>query len=39
LIWFGKEPNLVWFQGTGDEAVTRAAVERAVVARARETHC
>jgi tRNA dimethylallyltransferase len=37
LIWFRKEPNLVWFQGTGDEPSTRAAVEEALAARAQET--
>jgi tRNA dimethylallyltransferase len=37
LIWFRKEPNLVWFQGTGDEPSTRAAVEEAIAARAQET--
>jgi tRNA dimethylallyltransferase len=30
LIWFRKEPNLVWFQGTGEQPDTRAAVERAL---------
>ncbi|MGH9148229.1 MAG: tRNA (adenosine(37)-N6)-dimethylallyltransferase MiaA [Vicinamibacterales bacterium] len=37
LIWFRKEPNLVWFQGTGDEPSTRAAVEEGLAARAQET--
>jgi hypothetical protein len=37
LIWFRKEPNLVWFQGTGDQPGTRAAVEQALPARAQET--
>jgi tRNA dimethylallyltransferase len=37
LIWFRKEPNLVWFQGTGDQPGTRAAVEQALAARAQET--
>jgi tRNA dimethylallyltransferase len=27
LIWFRKEPNLMWFDGAGDDARTRAAVD------------
>jgi tRNA dimethylallyltransferase len=27
LIWFRKEPNLMWFDGAGDDAATAAAVE------------
>jgi len=34
LIWFRKEPNLVWFQGTGEQPDMRAAVEQALAARA-----
>ena len=34
LIWFRKEPNLVWFQGAGEQPHTRAAVEQAFAARA-----
>jgi tRNA dimethylallyltransferase len=34
LIWFRKEPNLVWFQGTGEQPDTRAAVEQALRLRA-----
>jgi hypothetical protein len=30
LIWFRKEPNLVWFDGPGDAPETEQAVERAV---------
>ena len=30
LIWFRKEPNLVWFQGAGEQPDTRATVERAL---------
>jgi tRNA dimethylallyltransferase len=37
LIWFRKEPNLVWFQGAGDQPATRAAVEEVLAARAQET--
>ena len=37
LIWFRKEPNLVWFQGAGEQPHTRAAVEQAFAARAQET--
>ena len=34
LIWFRKEPNLMWFQGTGEQPDTRAAVDQALAARA-----
>jgi tRNA dimethylallyltransferase len=30
LIWFRKEPNLVWFDGPGESAPTIAAVERVI---------
>ena len=30
LIWFRKEPNLLWFQGAGEEPHTRTAVEQAL---------
>jgi tRNA dimethylallyltransferase len=30
LIWFRKEPNLVWFDGPADVAETRAAIHRAL---------
>jgi tRNA dimethylallyltransferase len=30
LIWFRKEPNLMWFQSAGEQPDTRAAVERAL---------
>lgn len=28
LIWFRKEPNLIWFDGPGERAATRACVEQ-----------
>lgn len=37
LIWFRKEPNLVWFHGAGELPGTRVAVEAALAARRRET--
>jgi tRNA dimethylallyltransferase len=37
LIWFRKEPNLVWLQGAGEQPDTRAAIDRALAARAKET--
>jgi tRNA dimethylallyltransferase len=33
LIWFRKEPNLVWFDGAGDEGSVAAAVEHSVTRR------
>jgi tRNA dimethylallyltransferase len=36
LIWFRKEPNLVWLHGAGEESRTRSAVEAALVARVQE---
>jgi len=30
LIWFRKEPNLVWFDGPGESAPTREAVFRVI---------
>jgi tRNA dimethylallyltransferase len=35
LIWFRKEPNLVWFHGSGDTSGIRESVERIVAASAR----
>jgi len=33
LIWFRKEPNLVWFDGPGEQRETRIRVESELVAR------
>jgi len=33
LIWFRKEPNLIWFDGPGEQAETLHRVEEALVAR------
>jgi tRNA dimethylallyltransferase len=33
LIWFRKEPNLVWLEGPGESASTRAAAARVVAQR------
>jgi tRNA dimethylallyltransferase len=33
LIWFRKEPNLMWFDGAGEEPATIAAVEHWLVGR------
>ncbi len=33
LIWFRKEPNLVWFDGRGEDVATRLRVEAALVER------
>ena len=33
LIWFRKEPNLIWFDGPGERAETRRAVDAALAAR------
>jgi tRNA dimethylallyltransferase len=37
LIWFRKEPNLVWFDGPGESASTIAAVTSLIDSRLRET--
>jgi tRNA dimethylallyltransferase len=37
LIWFRKEPNLVWFDGPGEAAATIAAVTSLIDTRLRET--
>lgn len=36
LIWFNKEPNLMWFRGTGDEPAALTAVERMLEVPIRE---
>ncbi|MBI4486383.1 MAG: tRNA (adenosine(37)-N6)-dimethylallyltransferase MiaA [Acidobacteria bacterium] len=36
LIWFRKEPNLVWFDGPGESSATIAAVTRLVDQRLQE---
>ena len=33
LIWFRKEPNLIWFDGPGERPETRRRVEEALAAR------
>jgi tRNA dimethylallyltransferase len=33
LIWFRKEPNLMWFDGPGERDDTREHVEDALAAR------
>jgi tRNA dimethylallyltransferase len=33
LIWFRKEPNLIWFDGPGERDETRRAVDAALAAR------
>ncbi len=33
LIWFRKEPNLVWFDGPGEQPQARVVVERYLAAR------
>ena len=33
LIWFRKEPNLMWFEGPGERDETREHVEHALAAR------
>jgi len=33
LIWFRKEPNLIWFEGPGEREDTRQRVEDALAAR------
>ena len=38
LIWFRKEPNLVWLDGPGETAATIAAAGRLVEARLEEIH-
>jgi tRNA dimethylallyltransferase len=37
LIWFRKEPNLIWFDGPGESLQTIEAVNRLVDARRQET--
>jgi tRNA dimethylallyltransferase len=36
LIWFRKEPNLVWFDGPGESSTTSAAVTRLIDQRLQE---
>ena len=36
LIWFRKEPNLSWFDGPGESAITIDAVQRRVAERLQE---
>ena len=36
LIWFRKEPNLIWFDGPGESATTIAAVQRLLAERLQE---
>ena len=38
LIWFRKEPNLVWLDGPGETPTTIAAASRLVDARLQEIH-
>ena len=38
LIWFRKEPNLVWLDGPGEMPTTIAAASRLVDARLQEIH-
>jgi tRNA dimethylallyltransferase len=37
LIWFRKEPNLVWFDGPGESAATIDAVQRLIAQRLEES--
>ena len=37
LIWFRKEPNLIWFDGSGESPVTIAAVSQLLDERLKET--
>jgi len=37
LIWFRKEPNLVWFDGPGESSTTIAAVTSLIDTRLQET--
>jgi tRNA dimethylallyltransferase len=39
LIWFRKEPNLMWFDGPGESAATIAAVGRLVDQRLQANDC
>ena len=39
LIWFRKEPNLMWFDGPGESAATIAAVSRLVDERLQAIDC
>ena len=36
LIWFRKEPNLIWFDGPANRAATIGAVARLIVERLQE---
>ena len=36
LIWFRKEPNLVWLHGAGEDAGTQSAAEAALAGRVQE---
>ena len=36
LIWFRKEPNLVWFDGPGESATTIASVLHVIAERLQE---
>src|SRR5205823_10157917 len=36
LIWFRKEPNLMWFDGPGESAATIASVSRFIEQRLQE---
>ena len=36
LIWFRKEPNLVWFDGPGESSTTSAAVTHLIGQRLQE---
>src|SRR5205814_10445799 len=38
LIWFRKEPNLIWFDGPGESPTAIAAVMRLVDERVEEIH-
>ena len=38
LIWFRKEPNLIWFDGPGERADTLSRVEEALAARGVAPH-
>jgi tRNA dimethylallyltransferase len=36
LIWFRKEPNLIWFDGPGESATTIGSVQRLIAERLQE---
>ena len=36
LIWFRKEPNLIWFDGPGESATTADSVQRLIAERLQE---